>query len=192
MYSYYYTDGEFGQLLTTGFASQPIVTGPTPMGWYAWQGTPPKNYIDKSCDFDLWDPKLQQWVPNPDQVALQAQAQAQELEQAKLKKWGAVKQQRDKVEFGGFTWNNLLFDSDPASQQRLQLAAQVAQTNSALTLDWTLADNSTQMLTAQDLIAIALALGTHINAAHETARLLREQINSATSLAELNAIPDWN
>jgi hypothetical protein len=191
MYSYYYTNGEFGQLLTTGFSSEPITPGLNPIGWYGWQGTPSDNYTEKASVFDLWDPKLQQWVSNPDQAALQTQAQAQELEQAKKDKWAAVKQQRDTVEFGGFVWNGLRFDSDAASQQRLQLAAQVAQTNPSLTLDWTLEDNTIQTLTAQNLTDIALALGTHINAAHEIARSLREQINSATSLDQLAAIPNW-
>lgn len=192
MYKYYYTQGETGQLITTGFSSEPVTVGLTPMGWYARLGTPPENYTQKASEFDLWDPQLQQWVPNPDQASLEAQAQARELELAKTAKWAQVKQNRDRVEFGGFTWNNMRFDSDAASQQRLQLAAQVAQTNPNLTLDWTLEDNSVQTLTAANLTELAQALGVHINSAHETARSLREQINSTTSLAELNALPDWN
>lgn len=192
MYPYYYTDGETGPLLTSGFGSEPIVEGPTPMGWYAWYGAVPENYTEKVSQFDLWDPQLKQWVTNPEQANLEAQVLVQELETAKLAKWVKVKQQRDSVEFGGFSWNNLRFDSDAASQQRLQLAAQVAQTNPQLTIDWTLADNSTYTLTAANLTELAQALGVHINSAHETARSLREQINSTTSLAELNALPDWN
>jgi hypothetical protein len=55
-------------------------------------------------------------------------------------------------------------------------------------IDWTLADNTVRTLSGADMIAVGQALGQHVAACHIKARALREQINAATTVAEVEAV----
>ena len=57
--------------------------------------------------------------------------------------------------------------------------------NSAFSIDWTLADNTVRTLNAADMIAVGVALGQHVNACHERARVLRGEIESALAAQTL-------
>jgi hypothetical protein len=57
-----------------------------------------------------------------------------------------------------------------------------------MTLDWTLADNTVQTFTATEYVQIGQALANHVSQCHERGRILRQQIQSATTEAELEAI----
>jgi hypothetical protein len=112
---------------------------------------------------------------------------------AKLMKWQAVKERRDEIEFGTFTWNGSVFDADAASRSRLNSAAQavlIAMVTSqpVPTMTWSLADNTTLDLTGPDLLGVALALITHTRNAHAAARLKRVEILAAGTVAEVLAI----
>ena len=95
------------------------------------------------------------------------------LQDLKDARWAEVRRERDSAEFGGFTWDGSRFDSDALSQQRITGAVTLAMMNSAYLVDWTLADNTVRSLNAADMIAVGVALGQHVNACHERARLLR-------------------
>lgn len=56
------------------------------------------------------------------------------------------------------------------------------------TVDWTLANNSVRNLNAADLANVGAALGMHVAAQHAKARLLRSQIEAATTVAEVDAV----
>jgi hypothetical protein len=77
---------------------------------------------------------------------------------------------------------------DESSQVRIQAAVQAAIIDDSVADVWTFADNSTQTLNATELKAIAKALAEHVKACHERGRMLRAQINAATTLQELEAI----
>lgn len=114
------------------------------------------------------------------------------LEQLKADKWEALKKARDVQEFGGFWWNECLFDSDAVSQQRIVSAAQGAMgaftSGMAYTKEWTLADNSTVNLNADQMIDVASAMDQHIGATHFKFRELRARIDEAKSEKELAEI----
>lgn len=114
------------------------------------------------------------------------------LADLKEAKWLEIKAARDAAEFGSFTWDNSTFDSDPTSQSRIQGAAQLAtlalMNSQPFSIDWTLADNSTRVLTAQDMLAVGTAMGVHTNTQHVKARLKRDMINAATTAEEIAAI----
>lgn len=112
------------------------------------------------------------------------------LQDFKSSKWAEIKAARDVTEFGTFVWNNHVFDATPASQQRIAGAVQLAAIVPTYSVTWTLADNSTILLTAADLLEVGVALGQHVAAAHEKARLLRQAIDSATTIAEVQAL-NW-
>jgi hypothetical protein len=112
------------------------------------------------------------------------------LADVKAAKWLVIRDKRNQVEYGGFSWDNNVFDSDPTSQQRIMGAVQLAALDPEFVVDWTLKNNATIELTAQDLKDLATALAQHVTQTHQHARLLREQINVATQNSQVDAI-NW-
>jgi len=80
---YYYTDGENGPLVNTGFSSERMAEGIDASGWYLRNGEPPENYTTKASEFDIWNTTTLQWEANPDQAALEA-AQTAAIAQKEL------------------------------------------------------------------------------------------------------------
>jgi len=136
-------------------------------GQLAEKGTPPSEA--HTFDYDL-----KQWV--------------YDLEDQKSAKWQTIKLQRSEQEFGTFDWGGYTFQCDEVSQRRIQGAVQLAAIDSTMTLDWTLADNTVQTFTAAEYVQIGQALANHVSQCHERGRILRQQIQSATTEAELEAI----
>lgn len=114
------------------------------------------------------------------------------LEGSKLSKWTTIKNHRDWLEYAGFTWDNSTFDSDPQSQSRIQGGVQLAlmaqQSNQPFSINWTLKDNTVRTLNIQDMLAVGQALASHIQTLHQTSRTLREQLNAATTVEQVQAI----
>lgn len=105
------------------------------------------------------------------------------LEEHKLNKWNDIKHQRDAIEFGGFEFEGDIYDSDQVSQGRI-LGASIA----GLSQVWTLANNSTRLLTASQLQQLYAALQTHTALVHERGRIAREAIMSATTKEDVEAV----
>jgi hypothetical protein len=103
-------------------------------------------------------------------------------------KWAKIKAARNAEEFGTFTWSTHTFQCDEVSQRRIQGAVQLAQLDSATTLNWTLADNSVQTFNATELQQIGQALAAHVNACHVKSRIKRGEIDAATTEAELGTV----
>ena len=111
-----------------------------------------------------------------------------DLDAYKVGAWRTVRFMRDQKESAGFEYDGVMYDSDPISQQRIQGAAQLAQLDSTMSIDWTVKDNSVITLSAAQVIALGVALGQHINAVHAAGRVSREQIESATTKTEIDAV----
>lgn len=128
----------------------------------------------------LFDYTIKQWVD------------PRTLQDIKDVKWAEIKGARNATEFGIFTWNGSTFDSDAASQSRIQGAAQLAtlalMNNQMFSVDWTLADNTVRTLSAQDMIMVGTAMGEHITMQHTKARLKRKEIEAATIADQVAAI----
>ncbi|RYY55498.1 MAG: DUF4376 domain-containing protein, partial [Comamonadaceae bacterium] len=58
----------------------------------------------------------------------------------------------------------------------------------AFAQDWTLANNDSVLLDADGMVAVGVALGQHVAAAHAHAKALRAAINSATTTAAVAEI----
>ncbi len=110
------------------------------------------------------------------------------LDDLKGEKWRNIKFNREGAEYGGFTWDGSVFDSDAISQQRIAGAIQLAQMNPAFEVVWTLANNTMRTLTAQDMFAVGLALGSHVSTQFTHAQALRAQIEGAATAQEVEAI----
>ncbi|QDP58956.1 MAG: hypothetical protein Unbinned2819contig1003_42 [Prokaryotic dsDNA virus sp.] len=110
------------------------------------------------------------------------------LDEAKAQAWDNLKLDRDAQEFGAFSYNAWMFDADADSQARINSAAQAAMIDDTFDAIWTLADNTTQALTATQLKELCKALSNHIKAAHDRGRIVRAQVEAATTIQELEAI----
>jgi len=119
-------------------------------------------------------------------------APAPDLALLKWQRLTALNEERDRREAAGFPYLDKLFDSNPLSVQRITAAALAAQsalaTNSPFEIEWTAADNSTITLNATELLGMPIALATHAASLHNTARQLKSQVESATTVEEVEAI----
>lgn len=110
------------------------------------------------------------------------------LEDLQKEKWAEIKAKRDAEQLAGFVWDGSRFQSDLTSQSRIQSAAWAASVDQAFETDWTLADNSTRLLNATDMVAVGIALRSHIDAAHAKAKTLRSQIEAAATKEVVEAL----
>ena len=143
----------------------------------------PDEYVDNGAIESMGDAPSQHHVFSFDQKQWQYN-----LEGHKTATWQDVKAARTSQEFGTFDWGGYTFQCDEVSQRRIQGAVQLAGIDSTMTLDWTLADNTVQTFTAAEYVQIGQALANHVSQCHERGRILRQQIQSATTEAELEAI----
>ena len=138
---------------------------------------------------DIGQPKLPPAAWMSWSVPDMAWVDSRDLGQLKSDKWEEIKAARSAAEYGGFVWDGSTFDSDAASQQKIIGASQMASLNPAsFEVDWTLADNTVRTLNAADMNAVGIALGQHVNAQYVHARTLRQQIEDATTKAEIEAV----
>jgi hypothetical protein len=143
------------------------------LDWYVFDNELLKKPEQPSKDY-LFDTFSGEWVFD--------------LELGKQNKWNAIKAARDAQEFASFEWGDYTFDCDEVSQRRLQGVVQLSAIDSTLTLDWTLADNSVVSLGSAEYILIGQALAVHVGQCHERGRILRAEIDAATTLEGLEAI----
>lgn len=140
----------------------------------SFQLKPPKP--TESGDWHFDNPTLQ-WVDMTPPVIPPT------LEEVKELKWAEIKKQRDRLEFGGFNYLGMVFDSDQVSQGRIMgaAAAGVDQT-------WTLADNTTVELNAMQLQQLYATLQAHIASVHGRGRIARQLIFEAESKEQVEAV----
>lgn len=115
------------------------------------------------------------WVLKPNPTLAEVQGE----------KIAELKTARDKAEVEPI--NN--FDVDETSLMRINIAiSALDEAGEGATLEWTLADNSVQTVTANDLRAVLVALAVHSNAVHEKYRELKEQVEAAKTAEEVEGI----
>lgn len=113
-----------------------------------------------------------------------------DLEVMRARRWNTIRAHRDAFEHSGFDVPGFgRFDSDTASQLKLVGAAmRAALAPEGFTVQWTLQDNSVVELVAGDFADIGHALQSHLNATHQRGRALREQLDAATTIEQVNAV----
>ncbi len=105
------------------------------------------------------------------------------IEEVKQQKWEEIKLKRDELEFGGFEFENNLFDSDANSQLRIATAALIG-----VKVEWTLKDNTIVELDPEQLIGLKNALALHISNVHERGRIARSKIELSSTIDEIESI----
>lgn len=114
------------------------------------------------------------------------------LQDLQTAQWATIKQARDAAELGPFSCNGMRFDGDLNAQRRL--AAYISVSKSAIaagqpfSAEFTLADNTLVMLSAQDFVGIELAKVQSVAAAFAHATALRAQIEAASTAAQVAAV----
>lgn len=187
------TDTDFGHVViyVRGYATQAGAESGDPLAWM-WQLTAPTAAVTSLTQAFI-ENMLVNDIGSPFYGGTVLVAET-EMETTKRNKRMEIKRARDKQEFGTFTFEGNVFDSNQISQQRIGLAVQEAMFCMSAGLpfskDWTLEDNSVVTLDAQQMIGVALAMGQHIGYAHTHSRQLRAAVEAATTAEEVEAI-NW-
>lgn len=115
--------------------------------------------------------------------------QSDTLDAARDRAWVAVKASRAAAEVGTFTYDGGTYDIDKGHVTGAVVLAMVAKSIGAPYIEtWTLYDNSVRDLSADDVIALGVALGQRVSEIYAIARTLREQIDAAETIAAASAI----
>lgn len=169
-----------GEVIGHIFGNEEMIKLNTPEGCVALDDPPYPNMFyqggwvempPQPSPYFIFDYEIKQWID------------PRSLDEIKTQKWAEIKVMRDQLEFGGFEFEGNIYDSDQVSQGRIMgaAAAEVDQT-------WTLADNSTVELTAQQLKELYAALQAHIAGVHERGRIARQKIETALTYEEIEAV----
>lgn len=114
------------------------------------------------------------------------------LAQHKAAKRAEIKAERDKRELYPIGYGNAMLDADLTALRRLTGAISVAKSaiasNVPFTQNWTTATNSVIVLEAIDFVNIELAIAARTATLFDIARNLQAQIESATTVAEVENI----
>ncbi|WP_151790194.1 DUF4376 domain-containing protein [Acinetobacter junii] len=169
-----------GRLIKTISAPDDVIKLNTPEGCLAVEDKPEPNmyYQDgwvampaQPSPYHTFDYSTKQWID------------PRSLDEIKAQKWAEIKSQRDQLEFGGFEFEDNIYDSDQVSQGRIMGAA-------AAGIDqvWTVRDNTTVNLTASQLQQLYAALQAHIASVHERGRIARQLIFDAETKEQVEAV----
>lgn len=111
------------------------------------------------------------------------------LEYVKQQKIAEIKNTRDTLEVADVEYNGNTYDFDDKSRMRLAVALKALQLQGAsATIDWTLADNTTAVITANDILQVFAAAAVRSNELHQRYRSLKEQVSAAADKAAVEAI----
>lgn len=125
------------------------------------------------------------WVPSQNQTPSAAAV----LRKAKKLKWDQIKEQAQAAALGGFTAGSFNWDSDLATQQRMQLTWQdMKEADGPTTVVWHTTEGAAKTLTQAQFKALARALRNHLAAQQDKAATLRAAISAATTPAEVDAV----
>ncbi len=163
-------------------------------GHTEWQGgenklLAKKDYTAQVAPFvTLWEAEKARL----DAEAAEAERIYNSLPAVKERKRMEINIARDHKEQSGFPYLGKIFDSDPISAQRLNVAANTAMmaqmAGHPFSLVWTVQDNSTITLDADQLMGALPALALNANTIHEVAAALKAQVDTAQTVAEVEAI----
>lgn len=113
----------------------------------------------------------------------------QTLAELKEAKKAALKTERDQKEVLPIEYNGNSFDYDDKARDRINAAIiALDMAGDEATLQWTTADNTNAIVTAQDLRNIIAAVAMRSNTLHEQYRTAKEAVNAAETKEEVEAV----
>ena len=113
------------------------------------------------------------------------------LEEVKNIKIAEFKTTRDTLEEAPIEYKGKLWDFDTKSRDRINAAATALEVSGIETITWTAYDDSSLELTVADLKSIIATAAIRGDALHKKYRELRDAVNLAESIEEINMI-NWS
>lgn len=108
------------------------------------------------------------------------------VDEAKAKKIAEFKSLRDTKEVEAVQTDKGLFDYDEKARDRIKDA--IVTLKYGGTIEWTLADNTDVSVDMLDLEHVIMAVASRSNALHITYRNLKDRVNAAQTVEEVNSI----
>lgn len=102
--------------------------------------------------------------------------------------WQKAKEYRDQKMMAGFTSAYGATQTDATSLTRINTAAVTAMSDADFTVDWTMADDTIQPLTAAEVISLNAQATAYVVGCHAAGVAIRGAIYAATTVAALEAI----
>lgn len=109
------------------------------------------------------------------------------LDEVKAEKIAELKMLRDSKEVEDIQVNGYLYDYDEKARERIN-AAIIALDIMGGTIMWTLADNTDTEVSANDLRYVIAMVAQRSNVLHVKYRELKEAVNAATAISEVESI----
>lgn len=110
------------------------------------------------------------------------------LEEVKTQKIAALKKERDVREEAPVEYKEKLWDFDTKSRDRINAAATALEIGGVDTITWTAYDDTSLELTVTDLKTIVAIAAIRGDALHTKYRELRDAVNVAETIEEINSI----
>ena len=114
---------------------------------------------------------------------------APDLDELKAQKLTELKTIRDTEEVKPIEYNGNLFDFDDKARDRINSAI-IALSITGQSIEWTTADNTNVLVTADDLRGVIAAVAMRSNELHVKYRQLKEQVKACTTKEQLEKI-EW-
>lgn len=142
-------------------------------------------------DFEI----LREIVANGEEFSVIEQKEPSEDLPTTLEEWKAlaskrVNADRERALSAGVTYGGSVYDSD--NRSRANLTGAVAATQAGIPLPdrftWRTSDNKDVPMTAVELVGLAAAMLSHVNAQYRRSWELKAQINAATTAEEVAAV----
>lgn len=144
-------------------------------------------HVPNEADYaSLWQEVHEYALTHPDMVAEEA-PYVPSLDEVKVAKITSLKAQRDVLEVEDITVDGNTFDYDEKARERINNAI-IALQASGTSILWTLADNNSVLVTAQDLIAVVSAVAVRSNALHIAYRDAKAKVNAAMTAEEVKVV----
>lgn len=109
------------------------------------------------------------------------------LDEVKAEKIASLKADRDRLEVEDIEVDGHLYDYDAKARERINNAI-IALQASGTSILWTLANNDSVLVTAQDLVAVVSAVAVRSNTLHIAYRDAKAKVNAAMTAEEVNAV----
>lgn len=109
------------------------------------------------------------------------------LEQLKQDKILALKTIRDTEEVKPIAYKGNLFDFDDKARDRINSAI-IALSITGQSIEWTTANNTNVLVTADDLRSVIAAVALRSNKLHNAYRIAKEKVEAATTAADVEAV----
>jgi hypothetical protein len=123
------------------------------------------------------------------QLGVEVIYEEEPLENIKQRKILELKRQRDTAEVEPIEYKGNLYDYDEKARDRINAAIIALELQGeGATIEWTTADNADTPVTANDLKMIIAAVAVRSNKLHTAYRIAKENVETATTAAEVEAV----